>query len=106
MADDKSRLPLGKMERGVVARGRTVIAATGEKRIGKYSEDGKPIMVPILKTFGPDQEIELPAPEIAWLRSIGHLIDPRAPAPLPAEGARVAEMSSGQVGFVGQEARA
>jgi len=95
-----------KKERAIVARGRTVVAPTGEKRVGRYNDEGKPITVPVLKNFGPDQEIELPAGEIAWLRSTGHLVDPRIPAELPAEGARVSEQGQrGTVGFVGAEAR-
>jgi hypothetical protein len=96
-----------KMGRGVVARGRTVVAPSGEKKIIGYTTEGKTMWAPDLKHFRPGQEVELPESEIAWLRGTGHLIDPNAPADLPADGAHVTEKApAGVVGFVGQEARA
>ena len=106
MANEVNNAPRGRMLRGMVARGRTVVAATGEKRVGGYAQDGKAIMAPVLKTFGPHQEVELPEAEIVALRKSGHLVDPDALAEMPAEGARVSEQAPrGVVGFVGQEAR-
>lgn len=83
-----------KMERAIVARGRSIVVPTEQKRLATYTLEGKPVHVPVLKTVGPDQEVELPAADVAWLRSTGHLVDPRAKAPLAAEGARVTEVSA------------
>jgi|SRR6185437_1220963 len=96
-----------KMARATVARGHTVVAPSGDKKIVGYTPEGKPLWAPALKSYGPNHEIELPESEIAWLRGTGHLVDPDAPPDLPAEGAHVSEKAqAGVVGFVGQEARA
>ena len=71
--------PSVKMARGTVAKGRTVLAQTGEPRIVNYAPDGKPIYRYAEKHHKPGQEVELPADEIEHLRSAGFLVDPNAP---------------------------
>lgn len=92
MDNDEQKKPTPRLARGVVARGRTVVVPTAQTRTAGYTAEGKPIVVPVTKTFVPGQEIELPHDEIKWLRSIGHLIDPNAPMPPPAQGATLTEL--------------
>ena len=86
MANEKG-LPLPRMERGVVARGRTVEVPDASQSITVgTTEDGKPIKRAGRRFFGPGREVELPAEEIKALRERGFLIDPDRTEPPLAEG--------------------
>jgi hypothetical protein len=82
-----------KMVRGVVARGRTIdiCDAGATKQIVGYSPDGKPMTKLATRTYGPDQEVELPLAEILSLRERGFLTDPDKKLPPLAEGPRFTE---------------
>jgi hypothetical protein len=79
--------PKPRMVRATVAQGRTVAIPhpTAKKAVGTTPE-GKGIYMAELMHFGPGQEVELPADEVARLRSTGHLFDPdRKVFPLATE---------------------
>lgn len=82
-----------RKERAVVARGRTIMAPTSEKRLATHTPEGKPVYAPIMKMFGPGEDIELPMDEIKWLRGTGHLIDPKKIIAEPSQGAHVMEQA-------------
>jgi hypothetical protein len=82
-----------RTERATVARGRTVMAPTSEKRLATYTPEGKPVHVAVLKEFGPGHEVELPVDEIVRLRAAGFLFDPSAIIPAPSQGAHVMEQA-------------
>ena len=67
-----------KLARGTVAKGRTVMAQTGERRTINYTADGTPITRLAEQAYRPGQEIELPEHEIKRLRAAGFLVDPNA----------------------------
>lgn len=76
-----------RLVRAVVANGRTVAVPhpTAKKAVGTTPE-GKGIYMAELMHFGPGKEVELPADEVARLRSTGHLVDPDGPVfPLATE---------------------
>src|SRR5215471_13112691 len=86
MANDRS-LPLGKMERGTVARGRTIeVPDTTQSTTVGFTDDGKPVKRAGRKFFGPGREVELASEEIRALRERGFLIDPDRTEPPLAEG--------------------
>src|SRR5215472_5399520 len=71
MANEKG-LPLSRTERGIVARGRTVeVPDLSQSITVGFDEHGKPVKRAGRKFFGPSQEVELPAEEIAALRAHG-----------------------------------
>jgi hypothetical protein len=79
----KSNVEGVTLERGTVARGRTVsIPHPTEKRIVGRNLDGKEIVGAPLVNFGPGREVTLPADEIVSLRKLGYLIDPEQ-SPIP-----------------------
>ena len=75
-----------KPTRGTVAKGRTVLAPTKERRVAGYGAEGKPIYRTVDKAYGPGQEVTLPEEEILHLRRTGFLIDPDAEAPNYGDG--------------------
>ncbi|HLH95018.1 MAG TPA: hypothetical protein VKW08_07860 [Xanthobacteraceae bacterium] len=77
-----------RLVRATVARGRSILVPGAKKRVVGYAPaDGKPIEVAELLSYGPGQEVELPADEVARLRVSGHLVDPHAAAvPLATDG--------------------
>ena len=93
MAEDDKKV---KLARGIVARGRTVMAPhlTETEIKGVNQETGKVIRGPKLIEHGPDTEVTLPSDEIEGLRALGFLVDPNSRATIaPYEGARVTESS-------------
>ena len=86
MANERP-LPLGKLERGTVARGRTIeVPDTSQSITVGTTDDGRPIKRAGRKFYGPGREVELPAEEIRALRERGFLIDPDRTEPPLAEG--------------------
>lgn len=85
--------PALQLARGTVARGRTVDVADTDKpaQIYGYTPDGKPMTRHPQKSIGPGNEIELPAEEIAHLRTAGYLIDPDRILPPIGDGPRYTE---------------
>jgi hypothetical protein len=63
---------------GTVMRGRTVIVPhpTEKRVVGQHPMTGEPIIAPVLMEFGPEQEVTLPASEVARLQGLGFLFDP------------------------------
>jgi hypothetical protein len=58
----------------IVARGRTVHAPTGQKRVIGYDAVLRTeIYCPFLEMYGPGSEVTLPVTEIARLRALGFL---------------------------------
>ena len=86
MANEKG-LPLPRMERGIVARGRTIeVPDVSQSITVGFHEHGKPVKRAGRKLFGPNQEIELPAEEIAALRAHGFVTDPNRIEPPHGNG--------------------
>lgn len=84
--------PAEKIARGVVARGRTVdIPDTTRRQVIGHTPEGKPIHRSPVRSFGPGNEIELPAQEIATLRERGFLVDPERVIPPLADGPHFTE---------------
>lgn len=77
-----------KFARGVVARGRSIDVPdlNAPKQIAGYTAEGKAQSKLATRTYGPGQEVELPAAEIASLRKRGFLTDPDQTLPPLAEG--------------------
>jgi hypothetical protein len=76
-ADQRAPLPQQQLVRATVERGRTVVIPHPTKRItAKYTEEGKPVIVPVLQHFGPGKEVELPLEEVVLFRKLGYLVDP------------------------------
>jgi hypothetical protein len=74
-----------QMARATVERGRTVVVPHPTKRItAKYTEEGKPVIVPVLQHFGPGDEVELPFEEVVLFRKLGYLVDPNRKIPARA----------------------
>ena len=69
-----------KVDRAIVARGRTVAIPSPTKRAfaGRHPDTGVEIFGPKIDEFGPGTEVELPVDEIAELRAKGYLVDPGA----------------------------
>jgi len=77
--------------RATVERGRTIECAVeidkslsieeqvnrGQKRFVGYDKEGRSIYGPVYTYFGPGQEVVLPISEIARLKELGFLVDPR-----------------------------
>jgi hypothetical protein len=80
--------PSEKLARGIVARGRTIDVPdlNAPKQIAGYTLEGKPQGKLATRSYGPGQEVELPAAEIASLRKRGFLTDPDQTLPPLAEG--------------------
>jgi hypothetical protein len=77
--------PQLQMARGTVERGRTVVVPHPSKRItAKYTEEGKPVIVPVLQHFGPGEEVELPIEEVILFKKLGYLVDPTKKIPARA----------------------
>ena len=77
MSAIENGLDAPRMERAIVARGRSIDVPDLERRetIG-LNEDGAPITRAVTTTYVTGQEIELPADDVARLRSLGYLIYP------------------------------
>jgi hypothetical protein len=74
---DRQPQPEIRMARATVERGRTVVVPHPTKRItAKYTDEGKPVIVPVLQHFGPGEEVELPIEEVILFRKLGYLVDP------------------------------
>ena len=71
-----ANVPAPKLVEGVVARGRTVLAATDEVETVAYKDDGTPRYRYKHKEHGPGETVKLPEGEIAHLRRTGFLVDP------------------------------
>jgi hypothetical protein len=68
---------------------------TEKKVIGSNPETGQPIYGPVMRTFGPGQEVTIPVAEIASLRERGFLLDPSKSVVEPqAEGSHYKEASA------------
>jgi hypothetical protein len=82
-----------KLVRGVVARGRTVDVcdAAAQRLTVGYTVEGKPLTKLPTRSYGPGQEIELPAVEILSLRKRGFLTDPDQTLPPLADGPHYTE---------------
>jgi hypothetical protein len=66
-----------QLVRATVERGRTIVIPHPTKRItAKYTEEGKPVIVPVLEHFGPGKEVMLPPEEVVLFRKLGYLVDP------------------------------
>ena len=92
-------LPMTGKLRATVARGRTVYIPDPERKVfrGRTPDTGVEVYGQALAEFGPGQEVELPADEVASLRGLGYLIDPDKVAPAPTnghEGASVMEIKT------------
>lgn len=87
-----------KTVRATVARGRSVdVPLAGKREVAGYDkETGKPMHRPVMKQFGPGQDVELPADEVATLRKSGHLVDPDRIAPPIGEGPNFTEQGRTQ----------
>jgi hypothetical protein len=94
-----------KTARGTVANGRTIVGADPDKPkriVGMHPETGAPITMAATKVFEPGEEFESTPEEIMWLRSTGHIIDPKK-LMSDKEAERVPPLridKSGGVGFV------
>lgn len=89
---DQAAAPGVKMAKGTVARGRTVMIPDPTKRVhAGYDQEGKAIHRPVLHSYGPGREVELPASEIKELRLTGYLIDPEKTAPPVGDGPNYSE---------------
>ncbi|SRR5579885_1302568 len=62
--------------KGIVERGRTVEVPTGEKEMRGFDREGNALYRPVMRRYGPGQEVELPMREIRRLRELGFLTDP------------------------------
>jgi hypothetical protein len=85
--------PSEKLVRCTVARGRTIdVPDTNAPRqtVG-YSPDGKALTKLPTRSYGPGQEIDLPAAEVVSLRKRGFLLDPDQTLPPLADGPRYTE---------------
>lgn len=79
MSEDKkpTASPQEPLHRATVERGRTVVVPHPSKRItARYTDEGKPVIVPVLQHFGPGQEVMLPLAEVVLFRKLGYLVDP------------------------------
>jgi hypothetical protein len=67
-----------KKLRGIVARGRSLLAPDPKKRrpVGYDSEKKETVTAPVLREFLPGDEIELPTDELLSLRRLGFIVDP------------------------------
>ena len=80
-----------KKVRATVARGRTIDIPEGEKIIVNHTPEGRPITRQATRSYGPGQEVELPAAEVISLRHRGYLVDPEQALPPIAEGPNFTE---------------
>ena len=88
--------------RCIVARGHSVEVPFGPKvQVGfTPSPDSKPVFAQKCRTFGPNQELELPQSEVTRLRKLGFLVDPDYTPPEVGEGPQYREATAGSVGYV------
>lgn len=78
-ADDEPK------KRAIVARGRCVDVALAEQRAVCGSDQGRDVMRARQIRYGPGEEVELPASEVARLRGLGFLVDPDGAPPAAAQ---------------------
>jgi hypothetical protein len=67
-----------------VARGRTVLVATGKRKVVGIDKDGSKVYGPISIRRGPGEQIELPGDEVKRLQAGGYLVDPERIAAVEA----------------------
>jgi hypothetical protein len=82
-----------RLARGVIARGRSIDIPdlNAPKQIVGYTPEGKTMTKLATRSYGPGQEVELPAAEIDSLRQRGFLLDPDRTLPPLAEGPHFSE---------------
>jgi hypothetical protein len=77
-APAKSASDSVKKTRGVVARGRSLLAPdpVERKAVGYDAETKQTIFGPVMREYLPGDEVELPSDEITSLRQLGYIADP------------------------------
>jgi hypothetical protein len=92
--------PPERLVKATVARGRSIVIATGRKFAGLDKDSKEEIYVPIFKTINEGEEVELPASDVQFQRERGYLTNPNAVAPPPPEGPIITRQDGFRPGLV------